>query len=138
DAAHGDLEMMARGVARRTRELRLASAELAAARDQAVRALQLREEFICIASHELRTPLTSLKLIAQMAKRAPDPQVVLERLEPQVTRLAQLVEEMLHFSGLQSGQLSIERAPADLSRVVGAVVEGLGDHAADAGVEIRF
>ena len=148
DAVHGDLETMSLDVARRGRELQLVSRELETARDQAVRALRLREEFISIASHELRTPLTSLKLVAQLAVRQlqqeraerpqPDPtREVLDRLSAHVQRLARLVEGMLDFSRVQSGRLEIDRAPADLVAIVRAVVEEFTDRPTGAGLEIR-
>ena len=141
DAVHGDLETMARDVARRGRELRAVSRELEAARDQAVRALRLREEFISIASHELRTPLTSLKLVSQLALRQlpqGEKAVVLERLDAQVQRLARLVEEMLDFSRVQSGRLEIDRAPADLAAIARSVVAEFADGSGGPGVPIRL
>src|SRR5205823_464735 len=86
---------------RELREIEALSRELETARDQAVRALRLREEFISIASHELRTPLTSLKLVAQLALRKEGSAALLEKLGAQVQRLTRLVEEMLDFSRVQ-------------------------------------
>ncbi len=150
DAVNGDLETMARDVARRGRELQAASGELEVARDQAVRALRLREEFISIASHELRTPLTSLKLVAQLAMRllqrerggrpGLDPVgEVLERLGAHVERLVRLVEEMLDFSRMQSGRLDLERAPADLAAVVRTVADEFSSRTtgAEVAIEVR-
>lgn len=93
------------------------------------RGLKLRDEFISIASHELKTPLTSMKLQAQIMRRAiakgdpdafaPDKfEKLVSQTERQVDRLNRLVEDMLDISQIASGKLLLQREPTDLGVLV--------------------
>lgn len=91
-------------------------------------ALRLRDEFLSIASHELRTPLTALKLQVQSLlheRDKVDPRFAtkLERIDRATLRITQLVETLLDVSRIATGRLALQRAPVDLSAVVGEVVE---------------
>jgi PAS domain S-box-containing protein len=87
-------------------------------------AIRLREEFLSIASHELKTPLTALHLYLQSTRRTGKvPSELLERLERQGDRLAQLINQLLDVSRITSGQLKLDRSPVDLSDLVRVVVE---------------
>ncbi|RZA06650.1 MAG: GAF domain-containing protein, partial [Proteobacteria bacterium] len=85
-------------------------------------AVRARDQFLSIASHELKTPLTSLRLQAQLHKRAiakkdptaysaPRVDSIVEQTEKQVNRLTRLVDDMLDVSRIRSGQLTLEREP---------------------------
>ncbi len=84
---------------------------------------QAQRDFVANVSHELRTPLTSIQGFAQAIRdgaaggregiqRAGE--VILEESE----RLKHLVEDLLDLARLDAGQLSLERSPMDLARVV--------------------
>ncbi len=99
-------------------------------------ALAARSEFMSIASHELKTPLTSLKLQTQSMRRsfergkkeAFSPENVGKMVtnnEKQVGRLIRLVDDMLDFSKIESGKLSMTREWADVSEIVRDVYEQL-------------
>ncbi|MFL5345253.1 MAG: ATP-binding protein [Hyalangium sp.] len=108
------------------------------------RAVRVRDDFLSMASHELRTPLTSLKVHIQGALRAaarrdeepvPVTQYVakLETLEQNVSRLAQLVDNLLDISRINAGRLDFELAEVDLSVVVREVAARFSEEAARAG-----
>jgi signal transduction histidine kinase len=102
------------------------------------------DEFLSIASHELRAPLAALRLAIQLGQRqltrtaalpsedrasggieSPGPAVLdlLARADGQVDRLDRLVRDLLDVSRLQSGSLSITRAPCDLVALVREVTD---------------
>jgi signal transduction histidine kinase len=105
-------------------------------------ATRVRDTFLSLASHELRTPLTTLMLGSQLAQRhlrrvtsalqapqrelardlaldvAPDLEkltLLLMRNEEAVARQDRLVDELLDVSRTQTGRLTFDMAPCDLT-----------------------
>ena len=102
------------------------------ARDAAEAALRARDEFLSTASHELRTPITVVGVQAQMVLRRWERTGELETeralralrsIESQTDKVAQLVEQLLDVSRLDSGRLAIESMPVDVAQLVCQVVE---------------
>lgn len=96
--------------------------------DRSLRRMQ--DEFMAIASHELRTPLTGLSGYLQMLVRLYNAEGAEERPRRyaslalgQSQRLLALINEILDVARLQSGHLTIVRAPLDLAAVVRHAVE---------------
>jgi signal transduction histidine kinase len=95
-------------------------------RVKAEEAVRGRDEFMLIASHELKTPLTALSLQAALVKRSStgtqtEKITVLQR---QIDRLSGLVERVLDISRMAMGQLTLEVAETDLSKLTQDVVAG--------------
>ena len=88
-----------------------------AAREEAVRALALRDEFLVVASHELKTPLTSLAVQLAMLRRnlhgAPSAQLGL--IERQVGRISTLISRLLDVAQMAGGGLQLDLSEMDLS-----------------------
>ncbi len=109
--------------------------ELANAKAQAERAVQVRDRFLSIASHELKTPLTSLMLQIQMrqrrlAKPSGAEYFSIERVRKmveddakQIGRLAHLVDDMLDISRLTAGKFLLNRRETDLRAIVREVLD---------------
>jgi PAS domain S-box-containing protein len=104
-------------------------------REQAARAaaeeeVLLRDQFLSIASHELRTPLTTLQGYAELLKRrfnqgnGMDGRNLhaVETIFAQSQRLRQLVELLMDLSRIQSGRLTIEQLPVELTTLLRRVV----------------
>lgn len=72
---------------------------------------QLKNEFISSVSHELRTPLTSIKGWAATLKSGNIDDGLLEDglyiIEKEADRLSQMVEELLDFSKILAGRMSL-------------------------------
>ena len=120
--------------------------QLAIELEKSVRA---RDEFLSIASHELKTPLSSLKIQAQMLRRAIDknqPDTFLpekvrrmaEQTDRQVSRLVRLVDDMLDVSRIESGRFVIDLEKFDFLELLREVVERLRPQMSEAGVEVQF
>jgi signal transduction histidine kinase len=96
-------------------------------------AIRLRDAFLATASHELKTPLTSLFGNAQLlVRRVARTNALDERdqrvarvIVEQAARLDKMIGALLDISRLQTGQLSIVRAPLELGRMVERLVEEL-------------
>ncbi len=83
----------------------------------------LKNNFISSVSHELRTPLTAIKGWGETAKMAvgSDDELVKKGLEvvlKESERLTGLVEDLLDFSRMQSGRLSVRKTQIQLPPVV--------------------
>ncbi|WP_437939572.1 AAA family ATPase [Sorangium sp. So ce341] len=106
---------------------------------EAQHAVHVRDDFLSVASHELRTPVTSLRLGIQALLRrnghAPDDRLgrALHRMDRQVQRLTQLIDDLLDVSQLHTGRLELHVEPVDLAEVVDEVVERLGERVAQSG-----
>jgi signal transduction histidine kinase len=101
------------------------------ARARAEAAVRLRDQFLSIAAHELKTPLTSLIGYAQLFQRRAErsgslseaDQRALGVIVDQASRLSRMVAALLDIARIESGQLSISRAPLDLCELARRVAE---------------
>jgi len=80
---------------------------------------QMLRDFVADVSHELRSPLTSIKGFAQaiVDGTAKDKEAQLKAasvIEDESKRMMRLVEELLEFSRLESGQIKMVKEPVDL------------------------
>ena len=85
------------------------------------RADRFKTEFLTTLSHELRTPLNAILGWVQILKESSSPQDVAEALpviERNVRVQAQLIEDLLDLSRIESGRLSLDIRPVDLAAVV--------------------
>ncbi|WMJ79844.1 HAMP domain-containing sensor histidine kinase [Clostridium sp. MB40-C1] len=91
---------------------------------------KLKNEFIASVSHELRTPLTSIKGWA-VALSLCDPENKsefedgLKIIEQESDRLTLLVEELLDFSKLISGKITLKKELIDLNNFVDHMIKQL-------------
>jgi two-component system phosphate regulon sensor histidine kinase PhoR len=91
---------------------------------------QVRRDFIANISHELRTPLSSIKLIAETLSGGAVDDMVTARdfagqIEREVDHLAQLVDELLELSMIESGEVQLQIEPTAPADIVASVVERL-------------
>jgi PAS domain S-box-containing protein len=95
---------------------------------EAREAIQIRDDFLCVASHELKTPLTPLKLHLQRLKLKcasgqPLPPQYAEKALAQVDRLSGLISDMLDSSQIEAGQLKLMCEPLPLQEVIREALE---------------
>ena len=105
------------------------------------RAESMRREFVANVSHELRTPVAGIKaLVETLEDGALDDREAarefLGRMHVEVDGLAQLVEELLELSRVESGRVALNRRPIDLAELVGAAAERLRPQAERQGLDL--
>lgn len=98
--------------------------------DEILKNERLKNEFISSVSHELRTPLTSIKgwSIVLGSSDLNDKEEIHEGLNiisEEVERLSLLVEELLDFSKLISGKLTLEKEKTDINHFIKSIVKQL-------------
>jgi two-component system phosphate regulon sensor histidine kinase PhoR len=92
---------------------------------------RVRRDFVANIGHELRTPLTSIKLLAEtLSSGAVDDAATMRDFATQIEReadhLAQLVDELLDLSAIESGATTLSLGALDPEEVVSAVLERIG------------
>ncbi len=96
-------------------------ADLVRAKEAAEQAMKSREEFISTMSHEIRTPLNAIVGIADLLlASAPqaDQRKLLETLKFSSDNLSALVNDILSYSKLESGTVSFDTKPFNLTSFV--------------------
>ena len=103
---------------------------------------RVRRDFVANIGHELRTPLTSIKLLGEtMSSGTVDDLETMRDFAAQIEReadhLAQLVDELLELSAIESGEtrLQLEKLAPDV--VVADCVERIGPVAERSDVTVR-
>ena len=120
---------------------------LAVLRDvTAVRAsARAKDHFVSVVSHELRTPLTSIRgalgLLSGGATASELPESarrLVAMADRNSVRLANLVDDILDFSGLHEGRLELRREPVLVDALVAAAIEAHAGYASSYGVQVTF
>lgn len=107
------------------------------------RAAQARRDVVANISHELRTPLASIKLLAETLADGAVAEVETGRqfavqIQREVDHLAQLVDELLDLSMIESGESGLVIGPVAPDRVLGDVAERIGPIASRREVAVRL
>ena len=106
------------------------------------RAETARRDFVANISHELRTPLAGIKAVVETLRDGAvhDPDAAdefLERVDAEVDRLVQLVEELLQLARIESGA-ALNRSTVDPNTLLEACVERFRYQAQRAGLTLTL
>lgn len=110
--------------------------QLVEAKEKAEELSHVKQRFLANMSHEIRTPLQSILGFSEQLKqqRSVDSEAV-EAIHSSSEHLLHIVNEVLDFSKIESGKLTIERDPFDLSAVLREVEAAIRVQAAKKGLE---
>ncbi|CAN5764767.1 hypothetical protein BH20CHL8_BH20CHL8_08040 [soil metagenome] len=105
------------------------------------RIVRVRRDFVANISHELRTPLASIKLLAETlssgaVEDAPTEHDFATQIEREADHLAQLVDELLDLSMIESGETRLTIEQLDPGTVVGECIERIGPVAERRGIRL--
>lgn len=95
--------------------------ELEVARNEAEHLAKVKSEFLANMSHEIRTPLNAVLGMARIGARdsvGRASHTTFTRIQDAGAHLLELINDVLDFSKLEAGKLSIERHPFALAAVV--------------------
>jgi two-component system phosphate regulon sensor histidine kinase PhoR len=99
---------------------------------------ELRAGFTASVSHELRTPLARLLALLETATLpGADVSELVEQAQGEVRQIGELIDDVLFLSELESGREVVALGSTVALPILHEVVEGLGEHAARAGVALR-
>lgn len=91
---------------------------------------KVRQNFVANVSHELRTPISSIKgfaetLLAGGLNDKENAEDFLKIILAESNRLANLIDDLLHLSKIESGKLVMEKQPCKLLEIVEKVIGSL-------------
>lgn len=113
-----------------------------ARRAEAQAASQLKDEFLAIVSHELKNPLNLIQLNAELLARLPE-----ARSSPALARAAatirktvmsqaQIIDDLMDLSRVNTGKLALHPEPVDLTGVVQGIATAMHGDAQGKGVAL--
>ncbi len=102
---------------------------------------RIQADFLSKVSHDFRTPLTSIRMFVETLRenRIEDPEKrerILSLLSHETGRLSTLIDRLLEFARLESGQLRYVPKPVDVGQVVETVVARFEPRTLDAHVRL--
>ncbi len=133
-----------RGISTQQTRLLRALATLAAVAIERGRMDELRHQLVSTVSHELRRPLSSIQAYGELLldeDAGPineEQRVYLERVQESCARLEGMIEDLLAWSKLRAGRITVDRHPSDVWRVIRDVAEELAPQARQAEVNLSL
>jgi PAS domain S-box-containing protein len=98
-------------------------------RERAEEAAALRERLVAIVGHDLRNPLSAISMAARLLSLrglASGEEELVSRIQRSANRMTRLIDQILDFARIRSGQsFELRLEPADLRQVCQAVIEEL-------------
>lgn len=101
-------------------------------------ALQAKEQLLRDVSHELRSPLTRMRLATALLRKRMDAPAELDRLEIDIARLDELIEDILSISRLQAEPSSLRKEPIDLRHLLERITTDAQFEAKEKGCRIAW
>ena len=128
-------------VQQRTAQLEALNQDLIRARDAANAGARAKADFLANMSHEIRTPMnavigfTHLALATDLTARQRD---YVDKIMMAARSLLRLINDVLDFSKIDAGKLSLEQMPFSLDTVLAEVSDILAVQVSEKRLEMRF
>ncbi len=100
----------------------------------------LQRELIANISHDLRTPLTMIEGYAEAMRDIPDENTSenMQIIIDETKRLSSMVNEVLDFSRLRTGNLEMKKSPFDLTELIRGICERVSRMSGVEGYTVLF
>jgi signal transduction histidine kinase len=130
---------MARAIGERVTEREEALKTLVVANEAAEAANRAKSEFLNNISHELRTPMNGIIGMTELvldSELAPDQRESLELAKNSAEWLLGIIDDVLDFSSLATGKLTLRTVPMNLRETVDVTIRSLAVIAAKKGLKL--
>jgi PAS domain S-box-containing protein len=114
-------------------------AELSRAHDQAMESSRLKSEFVANISHEIRTPLNAIIGMSEILSRRKLPEETHDltaTIHESADVLLNIVNDILDYSKIEAGKLTIEATEVDVVSLVEGAVELVAARAREKGLSL--
>jgi signal transduction histidine kinase len=134
-SASNDVRDMANQLSAKHRQLQNAVDAADILREHAERASEIKTSFLGLVSHELRTPLSTISLNVELLMRLPEvasqERILLrvQRLTRATQQISELIESLLEYTRTESGKVSLQLAPCDVTQLAREVIDMHTEHA---------
>lgn len=111
--------------------------DLMAAREDALRASRYKSDFLASMSHEIRTPLTAVIGVVDLLERtrlSKEQSGYVQTAKSASHTLLSLISDILDFSRIEAGKLTLEERDFDMAELVSQVKEMVGFLAQQKGI----
>ncbi len=103
---------------------------------------RLKSELVAVTSHDIKSPLSGIIASARFLLDYPDTpkeklHKTLGRIVEAGEKLMAFVQDLLDLERMESGRITLEKRPLDLSRLAAEVVEAVASYAAARGIRVE-
>jgi PAS domain S-box-containing protein len=127
------------GLARDVTALKQAEGALKHARDAALESARIKSQFLANISHEIRTPMhaiTGMTGLLVSTPLSPEQRDYAETIRHSTDTLLGIINDILDYSKIEAGKLSLEHIDFDLREAVESTVGMLAERAHQKGLEL--
>ncbi|MBW4891168.1 PAS domain S-box protein [Mucilaginibacter sp. HMF5004] len=116
-----------------------AEIELIAAKEEALQLNRAKDMFMSVMSHEIRTPLNAVIGVSHLLRDDNHAEQTenLDILKFSADNLMTLINDVLDFTKIETGNIILEKIDIDLRHMVSSVVNSMQFKAADKGIYIK-
>jgi signal transduction histidine kinase/ActR/RegA family two-component response regulator len=140
-AAPTEMRDMLEGFNSMTTTLEKTTKELTRAREEALIAAEAKSEFLANMSHEIRTPLNVIVGVADLISEQPvssEAKKQIEIVKNSSHILLNVVNDILDYSRLESGRVTLAKEPYDPSATIERLVEIFAPVASERGLQLQM